>query len=298
MSELRPKIGISACLLGEAVRYNGAHKRLDWIVDTLGTSVDFVSLCPEKAMGLGVPRPAMRLRTDGRTVRLETINDRLDLSELARATAARLVDDLPADLDAYVLMQKSPSCGLEKVKIYDKNEIPSRHGPGFFAGRLAEKRPDLLLIESGRLSDPEQRDAFVTRLWAHFRFKHLGSGVAALQTFHRNYKFLLLAFAGQGGLKRLGRFAADGQAESYRTELRVALAGVPRRGTVTDALIHMYGYLKEALTPGEKQTLLRSIEDFRLEKVPVAVPLALLDYANARVGNAYLGSQVLLKDPQ
>ncbi len=298
MSELRPKVGISACLLGESVRYNGAHKRLDWVVDTLGKSVDFVSLCPEKAMGLGVPRPAMRLRTDGQTVRLETINEGKDLSELARTTAARLVNALPADLDAYILMQKSPSCGLEKVKIYDKNGIPSRHGPGFFAGPLAQARPDLLLIESGRLSDPEQRDAFVTRLWAHFRFKHLNSGVAALQTFHRNYKFLLLAFAGPEGLRRLGRFAADGAFASYRTELRRALAGVPRRGTVTDALIHMYGYLKDGLTPEEKQSLLRSIEDFRTEKVPVAVPLALLDYANARAGNAYLGAQVLLKDPQ
>lgn len=293
----RPKVGVSACLMGQNVRYNGAHKRLDWVVDVLGESVEFVVLCPEKEMGLGVPRPAMRLRTDGKAVRLETINDNKDLSDLARDTAARLVSALPMDLDAFILMQKSPSCGLERVKIYDRNEIPSSHGPGFFAERLAAARPDLVLIESGRLTDAPQRDAFVMRLWAHHRFKRLEKGVAALQAFHRSYKFLLMAFAGPEGLRKLGRLAADGLRDEYGVALKDALAGVPARGTLTDAFYHMYGYLKDGLTPEEKQALLKAIDDFRNEKLLAAVPLALIEYANARVGSEYLGDQVLLKGP-
>lgn len=297
MNDLRPKVGLSACLFGEAVRYNGAHKRADWLVDTLGKVVDFVPLCPEREMGLGVPRPAMRLRMKADGVRLETINTAKDLTELAETTAARLVAALPEDLDAFVLMPKSPTCGLERVKVYDVNEIPSGLGQGFFAARLEKERPDLTLIEAGRLTDSEQREAFVMRLWAHFRFKHLGPGVAAFQAFHRSYKFLILAFAGPEGLRRLGRLAADGQIEAYGKELRLALAGVPKRGTLVDALHHMYGFLKNGLSAEEKQVLLKAIEDYRQEKVLIGVPLALLEYANARVGSAYLSEQVILKGP-
>ncbi len=297
MSEPRPKVGVSACLFGEAVRYNGAHKRADWLVDTLGKAVELMPLCPEREMGLGVPRPAMRLRGGAGKARLETINTAQDLTELAEATAARLVAALPVDLDAFVLMQKSPSCGLEKVKIYDKNEIPSSLGQGFFAARLQKERPDLTLIESGRLTDPEQREAFVMRLWAHFRFRNLAPGIQALQGFHRSYKFLLLAFAGPEALRKLGRLAADGQVDAYRGALREALAGVPKRGTLADALYHMYGYLKAGVSPEEKQVLLKAIEDYRQEKVLIGVPLALIEYANTRVGSAYLDGQVILKGP-
>lgn len=301
--EPRPKLGISACVAGESVRFNGGPATQAWITETLAPYVDLVPVCPEVAMGLGVPREAMRLvrGTVKGEVRLETSRTQKDLTELAETTVARLVASLPAELEGFILMNRSPTCGLERVKVYGTKGIPEHDGTGLFAKALRAARPDLLLIEAGRLTDQPQRDAFLARLYALARLQRLTPSVAALQEFHAKHKFLLLA-AGRVHLERLGALAAAARKATiaasfaqYAKELSIALAAPPRTARVVDALTHMYGYLKNSLSPKEKQALLARIEAYRAGSVPLSVPLALLSYVNETVADDYIAAQALFR---
>ncbi len=299
---IKPKIGISACLAGERVRFNAGNVRADWIMDSLGKHVDLVPLCPEMAMGLSVPREAMRLSRPAKGVapRLVTSLSGRDMTDLAEASVERLIHSLPADLDGYVLMGRSPLCGVEKVKVYDRNGIPQAEGAGIFAARLKAARPDLVVCEAGRLSDPVQREHFVLRLFRHAAVKVIEPRVRALQEFHKQHKFILLAH-GPSPLRRLGRIAATAKQESiteslaaYRAAFFEALSATPKPSTMADALTHLYGFLKDKIDGRQKQLLRSAIEEFRLGTTPLLVPLSMLKFANELVGSAYVTSQALL----
>ena len=199
MNDAKLRLGVSACLLGNEVRYDGGHKRNPFLTDLLGPFVEWVPICPEVEAGFGTPREAMHLVQDGGEVRLLTVRTRRDVtSELERAVAARLRTMAGLDLDGYVLKKDSPSCGLFRVKLYGPSGAGKRSGRGLFAAGLADAQPLLPLEEEGRLGDPRLRENFIERVFAYRRLRELAAGAiraGALMRFHARHKLLLL-FAG------------------------------------------------------------------------------------------------------
>src|SRR3954470_8820805 len=169
------RIGISSCLLGQEVRYNGGHKRDDFLAGTLGPFVEWVPVCPEVELGLGVPRPAIRLERIGGGVRLLMPSTGEDLTEAMREFSRVRVEALAGmELDGYVLKKDSPSCGMERVKIYNGTGAPSKDGRGLFAEELLRRRPPLPIEEEGRLRDPRLCESFLTRVFAYHRARRQG----------------------------------------------------------------------------------------------------------------------------
>jgi uncharacterized protein YbbK (DUF523 family)/uncharacterized protein YbgA (DUF1722 family) len=288
--------------MGEPVRYNGGVVRADWVAD-FGARVETVRLCPEVAMGLSVPREAMRLARGSDDVRLRTSRTGVDMTDLAERTCTRLIDSLPADLDAAVLTGRSPLCGAERVKVYDKSGVPQPEGIGFFAKTLAERRPDVIIIDAGRLTVASARAHFLLRIETRAAARAIAPKAAALQEFHRRHKFLLMA-TGRVHLEKLGRIVADARQATlgeslvaYRQGLDAALRAPLRRKPTADALLHMYGFLKDRLDDNRRSALRRAIDDYRLGvSGSVQIPLALLRFCNAGDGDPYLDVQVLLAD--
>ena len=166
----RVRIGVSSCLLGDEVRFDGGHKRDGALIETFGPFVEWVRVCPEVEIGMGVPREPVRLVNVGGGVRMIAVHSGIDYTDAMRAWAARRVTALAAmDLRGYVLKKDSPSCGLEGVKVYDERDEPSRTGVGIFADVLKERCPDLPIEEEGRLADPVRRAAFLERVFAYDR---------------------------------------------------------------------------------------------------------------------------------
>jgi uncharacterized protein YbbK (DUF523 family) len=167
------RLGVSACLLGSQVRYDGGHKRHPFLTEILGPFVEWVPVCPEVEAGFGTPREAMHLVRDGEAVRLVTVRTRQDVTaQLRRAVDARVRQLASLELDGYVLKKDSPSCGLFRVKVYGASGSV-RDGRGLFAGSLADAQPLLPLEEEGRLSDPKLRETFIERVFAYRRLREL-----------------------------------------------------------------------------------------------------------------------------
>ena len=298
------RIGISACLLGETVRYDGGHKRDSFLVDTFGKFVEWVPVCPEVEAGFGTPRDAMRLVRRNDDVRLITIRTGVDVtSQLENAIAVRM-RTLPAeDLSGYVLKRSSPSCGLMRVKVYEDGGMPSTSGRGLFAAALAERFPHLPLEEEGRLSDPRLRENFVIRVFAYRRLRDLFASrwsVASLTRFHAAHKLTLMAHSPTAATA-LGRVVANvqtlGRAETerkYSEEFMATLALIATRRRHTNVLQHIAGYFKRLLDTESRQELVTTIDDYRLGLVPLIVPITLIRH-HVRVHRvSYLADQVYL----
>ena len=300
------RIGISSCLLGQEVRFDGGHKRDAFLTGTFGQFVEWVPVCPEVESGFGTPRPAMRLVRVKRDVRLLTVKTAVDLTDPMVEYANRRVTELASeDLSGYVLKKDSPSCGLERVKIYDAQGVPERSGQGIFASRLAGRFRDLPIEEEGRLSDPRLRENFVERVFAYWRLRGLFSGrwnVGALVRFHTAHKLVLMAHS-PAAYQRLGRIVADARSiprkdleRGYSAVFMAALSvlATPRRHA--NVLQHMVGYFKDQLDRASKVELLAAVEEYRRGLVPLVVPITLLRHY-VRIHNVeYLAGQVYL-DP-
>lgn len=300
------RIGISSCLLGAAVRFDGGHKRDSFLTGTLGRFVEWVPVCPEVESGFGTPRPAMRLVRAKGNVRLLTVKTGVDLTAPMVQYAERRVAELSSEqLSGYVLKKDSPSCGLERVKIYDPNGVPARTGQGLFASRLAERFPDMPMEEEGRLSDPRLRDNFVERVFAYWRLRGLFDGrwnVGALVRFHTAHKLVLMAHS-PAAYQRLGRLVADARSvarkdleRTYTAAFMAALKVVATPRRHANVLQHMVGYFKDRLDPASKVELLAAVEDYRRELVPLIVPITLLRHYVRIHDVEYLAGQVYL-DP-
>jgi uncharacterized protein YbgA (DUF1722 family)/uncharacterized protein YbbK (DUF523 family) len=304
------RIGVSACLLGEEVRFDGGHKREPFLTDTLGAQVEFVSVCPEVEMGLGTPRETLRLvRVDDRASPLRMITTRtgIDHTDGMKRWSAKRLDELARnepDLCGYVLKKDSPSCGMERVKTYSDRGMPERNGRGLFAAALIECFPLLPVEEEGRLNDPRLRENFIERVFAYRRLKDLFAGhwsLGGLVAFHTAHKMALLAHS-TTRYSELGRLVARGR-ELPRRELRAAyesgfmdtlkIVATTRRHT--NVLTHMMGHLKKQLDSASKQELVKTIEDYRLGLVPLVVPLTLLRHHVRVHGIAYLAGQTYLE---
>jgi uncharacterized protein YbgA (DUF1722 family)/uncharacterized protein YbbK (DUF523 family) len=300
------RIGISSCLLGETVRYDGGHKRDRFLTDTFGRFVEWVPICPEVECGMGTPREPVRLIRVGALVRMQATKTGRDFTTAMGRVAARLAERLAHEpLHGYVLKKDSPSCGMERVKVYGESGMPARSGRGLFAQALMRRLPLLPVEEEGRLADPRLRENFVERVFAFRRLHELFDrrwGLGDLIRFHTTHKLVLMAHSPEAHL-RLGRFVADVKGhpraearDRYRTAFMDALGVLATPRKHTNVLQHAAGYLRAALDPESRAELVATIEDYRQQLVPLVVPLTLLRHHIRRVGAAYLADQVYL-DP-
>ena len=303
--DLEIKVGVSACLLGEEVRYDGGHKRDAFVVDTLGSHVTWVAVCPEMEIGLGTPREAIRLQGDASAPRLIGTKTGIDLTRRMTGYARSRVRALAGlGLSGYILKRASPSCGMERVKIYSEDGMPGRLGRGLFAGALMDGLPLLPVEEEGRLSDPRLRENFITRVFAYRRLQALresGGRPRDVVAFHTAHKFLLLAHSPRH-YATLGRLVAGQPAgaraswlEAYAEQLMAALRVLATTKKHVNVLQHLMGFFKDQLAPGEKRELLGLIEDYARGLVPLVVPITLVNHYVARFDLAYIHDQVYLR---
>ena len=299
------RLGVSSCLLGEAVRYDGGHKRDLFLTDLLGRHVEWAPVCPELEAGLGVPRPAMRLEREGRRIRLREISSGRDHTARMQRFAARRLRALRAlELCGYVLKKDSPSCGMTRVKLYGEKGAARREASGLFAAALQATWPSLPLEEEGRLHDPALRENFIERVFAYRRLRDLFRGrwsAARLVGFHTAHKLQLMAHS-QQIYAELGRQVAT-QKRIPRAELRRryseafmrALARVATRGRNANVLQHAAGHLKEQLDAPARAELAALIHDYRRGLVPLVVPITLLHHHARAHAVAYLQGQTFLE---
>lgn len=299
------RIGISACLLGDEVRFDGGHKRDPFLTDVFGRFVEWVRVCPEVESGFGTPREAMRLVRAKGGVRLLTVKTTQDVTERLADYATRRVDELEAeDLSGYVLKKDSPSCGLERVKVYDAHNVPQRNGRGLFAAALLERYPDLPVEEEGRLSDPRLRENFIERVFAYWRLRGMFADawtIADLVRFHTAHKLILMAHS-PDAYQQLGRLVARAKSltksdleRRYTAAFMAALSVVATRRRHVNALQHMAGYFKDRLDRDSKAELLSAIEDYRRELVPLIVPMTLIRHHVRAQQVEYLAGQLYLE---
>jgi uncharacterized protein YbgA (DUF1722 family)/uncharacterized protein YbbK (DUF523 family) len=306
MGRERPlRVGISACLLGQEVRFDGGHKRNAFLTDVLGPFVEWVPICPEVEMGLGTPRETLRLeRVDG-ALRIITTRTRVDHTDgMNRWARARLAALAAEDLSGYVLKKDSPSCGLMRVKLYGNGGVPSREGRGVFAAALVARFPSLPVEEEGRLSDPRLRENFIERLFAFRRLKDLFAERWTpddLVRFHTAQKMALLAHS-TTAYRALGRLVAEA-GRIARSELRgryesqfmatLAILATPQRHA--NVLTHMAGHLKRKLDTASRHELATLIDDYRRGLVPLVVPVTLIRHHVRVHGVSWLADQVYLQ---
>jgi uncharacterized protein YbgA (DUF1722 family)/uncharacterized protein YbbK (DUF523 family) len=298
------RVGVSTCLLGEQVRFDGGHKRDPFLVETFGRHVEWVPVCPEVEAGFGVPRESMHLRQVDNEVRLVTTKTGIDHTGTMRRYASRRVAALEVhDLCGYVLKKNSPSCGMERVKIYGRSG-PVASGRGLFAAALMEAFPHLPVEEEGRLSDPRLRENFVERVFAYRRLRSLFSGrwtIGHLVAFHTAHKLQLMAHAPQR-YTELGRLVAKAKTqtrpalqESYAEQFMSALEVMATPKRHVNVLQHILGYFSDHLDAAARRELLELIEDYGRGMLPLVVPLTLVRHYVRRFAVAYLRSQTYLE---
>ncbi len=304
--------------MGEPVRFDGGHKRDPFLVETFGQHVDWVRVCPEVEAGLGTPRDTMRLvrlgaadRGKGETypsdrVALVLHRSGTDVTSIVRRYAAARVAALADEgLSGFVLKKDSPSCGMERVKVYGPSGPAERAGRGLFAEALLTRFPTLPVEEEGRLGDPRLRDNFVERVFAYQRLRRLFDGrwsVGDLVAFHTAHKLTLMAHA-PSAYRELGRLVAGARPSArrqvqadYEAGFMRALAVIATPKRQANVLQHMLGYFKTSLDADARAELLRLIEEHRVGLVPLIVPITLFKHHVRRLGVAYLAGQVYL-DP-
>lgn len=295
-------IGVSACLMGESVRWDRGHARDRFVTEELAPWADFVRVCPEVEAGFGVPRPTMRLVEHGGEERLQIPSTGEDATERMRTFVAARVEALAAlPLDGFIVKKDSPSCGFERVRVYGEHGVKHKRGTGLFTRGLLERLPGLPVEEDGRLNDPLLRDNFIERVWCRHRWRRLrrdDPGRDGLVRFHTAHKFLVRAHD-EERYRTLGRLVAsfgtrpdEEVFEAYERTFEEALRVLATRRKHVNVLQHLYGFLKDALSAREKELLLGSIEDYRRDLVPLVVPLSLLQFEVERRDQAYARGQL------
>jgi len=298
------RVGISACLLGHEVRFDGGHKRDRYITDTLGRFFEWVPVCPEVEVGLGTPRETLRLLGDPEGPRLVFFKTGRDITDGMQAWAKSRLDALAKlDLSGYILKSDSPSCGMERVRVCRPTGIPSKDGVGIFARALMVRFPLLPVEEEGRLHDLPLRENFIERVFCYCRWRDLvacGLTRGKLVTFHTAHKLLMLAHSPKH-YADLGRLVANAKGLSMKgLETRYGelfMAGLKVKGTAkkhTNVMHHILEYLKRALDARDKAELLTVIGDYYRGLVPLVVPLTLLKHHLVRVDVPYVLDQVYL----
>ena len=299
----KPLVGISSCLLGQQVRFDGGHKKDGWITGPLGAFFDFLPVCPEVGIGLGVPRPTIHLVGDpARPRALGSKDASLDVTARLEAFGIAQLPHLEG-LSGYILKSKSPSCGMARVPVTSEKGMPAKVGVGIYARVLLERMPLLPVEEEGRLNDPVLRENFVTRVYVLHRWQQLRverMTAAKLIDFHSRQKYLVMAHS-QAAYQRLGQMLShlkqvdlEAVADMYVAELMAALARRVTRKRHVNVLHHIMGYFTDHIDAGDKAELLASIEAYRREEVALVVPMTLLRHHLRRHPDPYMQKQAYL----
>jgi len=297
-----PRVGISRCLLGESVRYDGGHKLDRFLKDVLGPHVEYVPVCPEVECGLSTPREAMRLVGEPEAPRLVTIKTRRDITPRMTGWAEARVAALANDgLCGFVFKYGSPSSGMSRVKVYPENGgAPVLKGRGLFAARLMDSLPLLPVEDEGRLNDDALRENFIERLFVMHRWLELlrqGFSLGALVGFHTRHKLLVMAHS-VVHYRSLGRLVAQGASmgpealqSAYLGGLLEALRLAATVKKHVNVLSHVMGYFKRHLSPDEKRELLEVLDAYARELLPLIVPVTLLNHYVRKFSDSYLAAQ-------
>ena len=298
------KLGISTCLLGENVRYDGAHKLDRFLTDTLGQYVEYVPVCPEVECGLSIPRESMHLEGDPESPRLVTSRTKQDMTErMVRWAEKRVVELEREGLCGFIFKSDSPSSGMERVRVYNEKGMPVKKGVGMFARIFMEYYPLLPVEDEGRLHDPKLRENFVERIFTLKRWREVLAKKGSrgnLVDFHTQHKLLILSHSPKH-YQIMGKLVAQAKNiplknlyQQYQTILMEALLlkTTPRKNA--NVLMHMMGYFKEQLSSDEKQELLEVVDHYRQEYIPLIVPMTLINHYVRKYDQPYLKEQVYL----
>lgn len=300
------KIGISRCLLGEEVRYDGTGARSSLPHDRLEGLFEYVDVCPEVAIGMSVPRPPIRVVRDGDLIQVVGVSDpSQDFAPQLREEAERYLSRHD-DIHGFIFMHNSPSCGSRNVKVYPPGGGPgTRDGRGAFAASVIERWPGLPYEDAGRLYDDAIRENFVMRTFAQARWVGVRADLTpkSLIEFHSAYKYLLMAHSSRA-YREAGQLLSDlsgksgslqEKADRYHLLLMSGLAEVATRGGHANVLSHIQGYLKKALSSESRQELAQLIDGYRRGEQPLLAPVALLKHHFRENPNDYIEMQTYLE---
>lgn len=298
------KIGISSCLLGEKVRYDGGHALDPYITGTLGGYFEWVPVCPEVESGLPVPREAMHLEGDTRSPRLVTIKTGIDRTERMLTWTRKRLKDLEADdLCGFIFKSRSPSSGIAGVNIYTPSGHPAGKGAGIFGGTFIRQFPLIPVMDDSRLHNPKLRENFIERVFVYRRWRGLLQGrrsIKDLVKFHSEHKLLILSHNPKH-LSALGRLVAGQkpyrQEEIFSNYINVMMEGLHFLATIkknTNVLLHIAGYFKKNLSPSDKQELLDLIDQYHRGYAPLIAPIVLINHHVGNFDQHYLKTQVYL----
>lgn len=299
------RIGISSCLLGAKVRFDGQHKQDSFITGTLTNWFEFVPVCPEVEVGLGIPRETIRLEGDPADPRLVKTKSGDDLTDSMKRFCKKRVSDLEKEnLGGYILKSRSPSCGMERVKVYSAKGMPSNKGQGIYAAELMRRFPLIPVEEEGRLNDPALRERFIEQVFTLQRWRRMlleNSTRGGLVKFHEQHKYLLMAHSVQY-YRNMGRLVAEMKGrklvEVQEEYLEMLMSALRLRATVAkhvNVLQHLMGYFKKQLNHDEKQELQEMVAAYKSGHFPLIVPVTLLNHYIRKYDEPYLKQQVYLK---
>ena len=295
------KLGISSCLVGEKVRYDGGHKLNHYLVNAVGQFVQWVPVCPEAECGLPIPRESMRLVNSSKGPRLTTRKTKIDHTDLMmKWSAARLRQLKNENLCGYIFKSKSPSSGMRDTKIYNEKGLPQSRGSGLFARAFMERFPILPVEDEDRLNDAGVRDNFIERVFVYHRWMNFiedGASRKGLVDFHTDHKLLIMSHSSKH-LRALGKIVSAPRKRNKRDVaneyIGTLMEGLKLRATVrknTNVLHHIMGYFKKLLTADEKQELLNMIDQYHESLIPLIVPVTLLQHYVRKHNEPYLKRQ-------
>jgi uncharacterized protein YbgA (DUF1722 family)/uncharacterized protein YbbK (DUF523 family) len=298
------RIGISRCLLGENVRYDGGHKLDHYLTFTLGKYVEWIPVCPEVEYGLPVPREAMRLVGDPAAPRLLTIRTNADhTAGMQKWTDKKLRELENEGLCGFIFKSRSPSSGIRGVKVYQESGVPLKSGAGIFGGAFVKKFPVIPAEDDGRLQDPKLRENFIERVFVYRRWLDFISedeSLKGLVSFHTDHKLMLMAHSVEH-YRRLGKLVAevktykkDELIENYITKLMEGLNLLATTRKNTNVLMHIMGYFRNNLSGDEKLELLEVINNYHEGLIPLIVPVTLLNHYVKKFDQPYLKRQYYL----
>ena len=296
-------IGISACVVGEKVRFDASNKPSNFCIKELGEHVSYKAFCPEVAIGLPIPRPTIRQIKKDDVIHVARPDGSGDVTEALTEYGKKIAQN-SKQLSGFIFCAKSPSCGMERVKIYspEGNALPAM-GVGAFAKEIMQADPLLPCEENGRLNDAQIRENFVARIYAYKHWQTLvASGLSKhkLTSFHSQYKYMvmshdLVAYKALGQLLARADLDVETMAQQYIKGLMNALSIIATRKKHANTLAHIQGYFSQHLQANERQELCKQIDNYRLGLIPLAAPLTLIKHYLMQYPKSYLADQVYLK---
>lgn len=298
----KPRLGISACLLGMPVRFDGGHKQDHFIQASLASHIECVAVCPEVEAGYAIPRPTMQLRLNGKEIRLVmSKGEKEDVTQKMSDFASKKMNEL-SNLDGFIFKKNSPSCGVFRVPVViSKHGHRKKMGTGIFAQAFMDRYPLIPVEEEGRLNDAGIRENFIERVFSYQRWKKVDGSVNGLIGFHSRHKLMLMA-RGSHYYQELGRLVAETTAndlsqrrDMYISRFMEVMKIIPSNGKQVNVLLHILGYLKKVLTQEDKKELLELFEAYRQQQLPLITPVTMLRHYLRLYPQPYIEKQHFLK---